>query len=66
MPGSDAIQYLVEGQQKNLDNIKAKTKKKTDIDEIWQSQTSGSVSNLRLTKMRYGVLKLNTFQRDLS
>ena len=51
-PVPETIKYMVEGQQKYLNNISAQKKEeKTDTDQIWQAQTKESVVSLRLAKM---------------
>ena len=53
-PVTETIQYVVEGQQKYPNNIKAQNKEeKTDIDPIWQLQSKESVVSLRQVEMQY-------------
>ena len=53
-PVAETIQYAVEGLQKYPNYIKAQNKEeKTDIDQIWQSQTKESVVSLREVEMQY-------------
>ena len=58
-PGTEKIQYVVEGEQKCPSNKKAyKKEEKTVIDQIWQSQTKESAVSLRLAKIKYEVFSL--------
>ena len=54
------IQYVVEGQQKYPNNIKVQNKeKKTNIDQIWQSQIKEIAVSLRQVEMQYEVSKFD-------
>ena len=56
---TETILYVVEGQQKYPNIIKAQNKEeKTDIDHIWHSQTKESVVSLRQVEMQYEILSL--------
>ena len=65
-PVAETIQYAVEGLQKYPNYIKAQNKEeKTDIDQIWQSQTKESVVSLRQVEMQYEVLSLMLQARNM-
>ena len=65
-PDTETIQYVLEGQQKYPNNIKAQNKEeKAHTDKIWKSQTKESVVSLRLAKMQYKVLSLTLQARNL-
>ena len=65
-PVTETIQYVVAGQQKNLDNINAQSKEeKTDTDQIQHTQTKESVVSLRITKMQDEVISLMLQSRNL-
>ena len=65
-PVPETIKYMVEGQQKYLNNINAQKKEeKTDTDQIWQAQTKESVVSLRLAKMQEEALSLMLNARNL-
>ena len=58
-PVTEKIQYVLEGQQKHPNNIKAQNKEqKTDIEQIWQSQIKESVVSLGQVEMQYKVISL--------
>ena len=58
-PVPETIKYMVEGQQKYLNNINAQKKEEnTDTYQIWQVQTKESVVSLRLAKMQEKALSL--------
>ena len=58
-PVPDTIQYRVEGQQKNSNNINVQKKEeKTDTAQTWQAHSKESVVILRLGKMQHEDLSL--------
>ena len=65
-PVPETIKYMVEWQQKYLNNINAqKEEEKTDTDQIWQAQTKESVVSLRLAKIQEEALSLMLKARNL-
>ena len=64
-PVTETIQYVVEEQQKYPNKKAWNKEEKTDIDQIWQSQTKEGVVSLRQVEMQYKVLSLMLQARNM-